>query len=316
MLETDMKKISITTSCFNEESNLRELYKRLMKVFQQLPQYNYEIIIADNCSTDGSRAILREIAAKDRRFKVIFNSNNFGYLRSPHNAFLQATGDAVIPMCSDLHDPPEVILDMVRKWEEGNMVVVAVKPKTRESFPMALVRKLYYKLLSRMSDSHEIIQNFTSFGLYDRRFMDAVKKYNDPYPYFRGMVSEIGFKRTYVEYVPEERKSGESKHNFFTLYDLAMTGFINHSKLPLRLAALMGFCLAGVNLIVALVYLVYKLLYWNTFSLGLAPMVIGLFFFSAVQLIFVGIIGEYISAILTQVKNRPLVIEQERINFD
>jgi len=310
------KKISVITPCFNEEFNLRELYERLKKVFHQLPHYDYEIIVADNRSTDRSRDILREIASQDKKFKVIFNSNNFGHLRSPINAFLQATGDAVIPINSDLQEPPETILDLVREWEAGFQVVVAIKQKTREQFPMAQIRRLYYYLLSRLSDTHETIQNFTGFGLYDRKFVEAFKKYLDPYPYFRGLVSEIGFKRTSVTYVRENRKHGVSENHFLTLYDIAMTGFVNHSKLPLRLAAFFGFCLAALNLFVAFVYFIYKLLFWQTFSLGLAPLVIGFFFFSAVQLIFIGVVGEYVGAILTQVKNRPLVIEEEKINFD
>jgi polyisoprenyl-phosphate glycosyltransferase len=311
-----MKKISVTLTCLNEEKNLHELYERLIKVFQELKDYDYEIIIADNCSTDGSRTILREIASRDKKFKVIFNSRNFGHLRSPINALRQASGDAVIPMCSDLQEPPEVIVDLVRQWEAGYQVVAAVKPKARERFPMALVRKYYYRLLGRMSDTHEIIENFTGFGLYDRKFMDALENYHDPYPYFRGLVSEIGFRRTSVEYIPGKRRHGRSKNNFFTLYDTAMTGFINHSKLPLRLAALIGFCLAFFNFLISIGYFIYKLLYWQTFSLGIAPLVIGFFFFCAIQLIFIGVVGEYVGAILTQVKNYPLVIEEEKINFE
>jgi glycosyltransferase involved in cell wall biosynthesis len=283
---------------------------------KQLPEYNYEIIIADNCSIDGSRDILHHIAAQDKNFKVIFNSNNFGHIRSPYNAILQTTGDAVVIMASDLQDPPEVILEFVKKWESGFQVVVAVKPKSKENLPMALVRKFYYWLLSCISDSNKIIRNFTGFGLYDRKFMDALRKYHDPYPYFRGLVSEIGFKRAEIEYIQDKRKHGVTKNNFFTLYDMAMTGFVNHSKFPLRLAAFCGFCLAGISLMIALGYLIYKFMYWNTFTLGLAPLVIGMFFFSAMQLIFIGIIGEYIGAISTQVKNHPLAIEDEKLNFE
>jgi glycosyltransferase involved in cell wall biosynthesis len=314
-MNTIMKKISIVSGCYNEEGNLQELYDRLIKVFKQLPQYDYEIIIADNYSIDGSRDILRRIAAQDKKFKVIFNAKNFGQVRSTYNALLQASGDAVVGMCSDLQNPPEIILDFVRQWEAGYQVVIATKPKSRESFLMSAVRKGYYRLLAKMSDSSEIIQDFTGFGLYDRKFMDGLRKYHDAYPYFRGLVSEIGLRRVVIEYVQEKRKHGKSKNSFFTLYDIAMTGFVNHSKLPLRLAAFSGFCLAGISLIIALGYFIYKLIFWETFELGLAPLVIGLFFFSAVQLIFIGIIGEYIGAILTQVKNWPLAIEDEKINF-
>ena len=314
-MEAELKRISLVAGCFNEEGNLQEFYDRIVAVFKGLSGYCYEIIVADNCSTDGSREILRRLAAGDEDFKVIFNANNFGQVRSPFNALLQATGDAVVAMCSDLQTPPEMIPEFIRRWEEGSDVVVAVKKNSHESLPMKLVRKTYYRLLSQMSDSSEMIHDFTGFGLYDRRFMEALKQYHDPYPYFRGLVSEIGFRRSVVEFVQEKRKHGQTKNTFFTLYDVAMTGFVNHSRLPLRLAAFFGFCLAGLSLLVALVYLVYKLMFWSTFSLGLAPLVIGVFLFAAVQLIFIGIIGEYVGAILTQVKNQPLVIEEERLNF-
>lgn len=310
------KKISIVSGCYNEEGNLQEFYDRIIKVMDQFPQYSYEIIIADNCSTDRTRDILRQIASGDKTFKVIFNANNFGPIRSGYNAFMQASGDAVVLMSSDLQDPPEVIADMVRKWEEGYKVVVAIKSQSKEKRSTFLLRRFYYWLLLKFSDTDHIIQNFTGFGLYDRKVMNALKQYHDPNPYFRGFISEIGFRRTEIEFLQPQRKHGRSKHNFFTLYDYAMSGFVNHSKLPLRLATFSGFCLAGVSLLIALAYFIYKLLYWETFSLGLAPLVIGLFFFSAVQLIFIGIIGEYVGAILTQVKNHPLVIEDEKLNFE
>jgi glycosyltransferase involved in cell wall biosynthesis len=310
------KKISIVSGCYNEEGNLREFYDRIIKVMARLPQYSYEIIIADNCSTDSSRDILRRIASQDKNFKVIFNANNFGPIRSGYNAFLQASGDAVVLLCSDLQNPPELIADLIRKWEEGYQVIAAIKSRGKENPLIFRLRRFYYWLLSKCSDTDHIVQNFTGFGLYDRKFMNALKQYRDPVPYFRGFVSEIGFRRTEIEYVHERRKHGRSKHNFFTLYDVAMTGFVNHSRLPLRLATFSGFCLAGMSLLLALGYLVYKLLYWETFSLGLAPLIIGLFFLFAMQLIFIGIIGEYIGVILTQVKNHPLAIEDEKINFD
>jgi glycosyltransferase involved in cell wall biosynthesis len=312
---TDQKKISIVSGCYNEEGNLQEFFDRLIKVLAKFPQYKYEIIVADNCSTDNSRNILRRIAAQDKNFKVILNSRNFGPIRSGYNAFLQATGDAVVLMSSDLQDPPELIAEFIRKWEEGYLVVCAIKNRSRGNPLMFLLRRSYYRLLSRFSEADYIIENFTGFGLYGRKVMDALKRYHDPVPYFRGFISEIGFPRAEISFVQPRRKHGRSKHTFFSLYDVAMSGFVNHSKLPLRLATFSGFCMAFFSLIVALGYLIYKLLFWQTFTLGLAPMVIGLFFFSAVQLIFVGIIGEYVGAILTQVKNRPLAIEEEKINF-
>ena len=222
----------------------------------------------------------------------------------------------MVLLSSDLQDPPELLAEMIPKWIEGFQVVAAIKNKSEQGFAMSIVRRFYYWLLSRFSDNDEIILNFTGFGLYDRKVMDALKLYRDAVPYFRGFISEIGFKRVDIEFIQPPRHHGSSKHNFFTLYEVAMAGFVNHSKLPLRLATFSGFCLAGMSLLIALAYLVYKLVRWDTFILGLAPLVIGLFFFSAVQLIFIGIIGEYVGAILTQVKNHPLAIEDEKINFD
>ncbi len=308
------KVISITTSCFNEEGNLPEWYARTLSTLNKLPCYDYEFIVADNCSTDRSRVILREIAEHDKKFKVIFNANNFGWIRSPFNAFIQAQGDAVVFLCSDLQEPPELIADFVRHWESGAQVVCGVKPKSHENPLMFHVRRIYYRLLASFSDTPQI-QNFTGFGLYDRKFVDALRLFKEPYPYFRGLVSEIGFRRVEVPFTQAARKHGKRKSSFFSLYDVAMTGFVNHTKLPLRLASFSGFILAGLSLLVALGYFIYKLCFWNTFSLGLAPIVVGLFFFSSVQLIFIGVVGEYIGAIWTQVKNRPLVIEEERINF-
>jgi polyisoprenyl-phosphate glycosyltransferase len=311
----DQKKISIVSGCLNEEGNLQEFYDRVIKVLSQFPQYKYEIIIADNCSTDGSRDILRQIASRDKNFKVIFNSRNFGSTRSGHNAFLQATGDAVVPITSDLQDPPELIAEFIRKWEEGYQVVCAIKNQSKANPLMFLLRRFYYRWLARFSDADHIIENFTGFGLYGRKVLAALKQYQDPNPYFRGFISEIGFPRSEISFVQPPRKHGRSKHTFLSLYDYAMVGFVNHSKLPLRLATFSGFCLAAISLIIALGYLIYKLVFWETFTLGMAPLVIGLFFFSAVQLTFIGIVGEYVGAILTQVKNRPLAIEDEKINF-
>lgn len=308
------KTISVTTSCYNEEGNLQEWYDRTIATLSQFPCYDYEFIVADNCSTDRSRAILRDIAARDKKFKVIFNSNNFGYIRSPYNAFLQGSGDAVVWMCSDLQEPPEVLEQLVQAWEKGFLVVCAVKPTSYENALMFRVRSMFYWLMRKVSESPQI-EHFTNFGLYDRRFVDALRKFNEPYPYFRGLVTEIGFSRTEIPYAQECRRHGKSTSSFSKLYDYAMTGFVNHTKLPLRLAALLGFALAGLCFAASIFYFIYKLVFWETFSLGIAPVVIGVFFISGVQLVFIGIIGEYLGAVWTQVKNRPLVIEDERINF-
>ena len=312
----ERKLISITGGCYNEVGNLEELYHRCIKVVEQFPQYDFEFIFSDNCSSDGTRELIRKLAAEDCRVKAIFNSNNFGHIRSPHYGMLQAKGDAVINLCTDLQDPPELIADMLLEWEKGSKVVIAVRKKSQNNVVMEAVRQGYYSLLEKVSGEKQVIRGFTGFGLYDRQFMDALKKYHDPYPYFRGLVSEIGFKRTEVPFVQEKRKHGKTKNNFFTLYDMAMTGFVNHTKLPLRLAVFSGFFIAFLSMLAALGYLIYKCCNWNSFQVGMAPLVIGLFFLSAIQLIFIGILGEYIGAIYTQVKNKPLVIEEERINFD
>ncbi len=311
-----MKTISIVSGCYNEEENLEELYQRCLAVLQKFPGYDYEFILEDNCSTDGTRSVLRKLAAADPKFKVILNAANYGHIRSPFNALLNASGDAAVWMCSDLQEPPEVIEEFIRKWEEGYRVVVGVRSGTHASLLMECSRKCYYASLSFFAPGETVIPKFTGFGLYDRVFLDALKRFHEPYPYFRGLVGEIGFRRAEVPFVQERRKHGRTKNNFFTLYDMAMTGFVNHTKLPLRLAGFTGFLLAIFSFLTAFAYLIYKLLFWDTFNLGLAPLVTGLFFFSAVQLIFIGIIGEYLGAVWTQVRNRPLVIEEERINFD
>lgn len=314
-MSNEKKLISISVMCFNEELNLRELCERLLKVFNQLPQYDFEVIISDNCSTDGSRSILREIAAEDYRFKIILNSANFGPVRSAYNTLMSCRGDAAIPLNSDLQEPPELILEFIKKWEEGYKVVCAIKNKSHENPVMFLIRKIYYSLLSASAEG-KIIHNFTGLGLYDRQFIEALRKYNDPYPFLRGLITEIGFNRVEVPYTQEKRKYGKSSFNFFSYYDYAITGVVNQTKLPLRMAVFTGLILAMCSFLVALGYLIYKILYWNTFTVGMAPLVIGLFFFSSVQLIFIGFIGEYLGAVWTQVKNKPLVIEEERINFD
>jgi len=310
-----MKLISIVTPCFNEEENIRELYESVKNVMLEVPGYRYEHIIIDNCSTDGTVAILREISLVDKRVKVILNARNFGWIRSPYYGILQANGDAVIMIVSDLQEPPEIIKQFISKWEEGYKIVIGIKNQSKENQLIFFFRKLYYRTLEKFSEGEQV-KNFTGFGLYDKTFINELKKLEDPYPYFRGLIVELGFKRTEIQFVQPVRIQGKSKSNLYALYDLAMLGFVNHSKLPLRLASIIGFSIGALSLLVALVYFVYKLVFWNSFSLGTAPIVIGLFFFSSIQLFFIGVIGEYIGAIYTQVRKRPLVIERERINFD
>ena len=307
--------ISVVSGCYNEEENVRECYEQVKKVFQEIGRYRYEHIFIDNASKDKTVAILREIAAKDKNVKVIVNARNFGHIRSGYHAMLIARGDAVISVVSDLQDPPELIKEFVRKWEEGYLVVIAVKVNSEESPLFFAIRKAYYEIVSRLAEI-ELTKNATGFGLYDRRFMDILSEIDDPYPYFRGLVSEIGFPMVQIPYRQPVRKRGLTTNNFYRLYDMAMLGITNHSKVPLRLATMLGFAVSFLSLCVAMGYLVFKLLYWNSFSLGLAPLEIGLFFFGSVQLFFIGILGEYIGAIHTQVQKRPHVVELERINFE
>jgi len=308
-----MKKVSIITPCYNEEENLEELYQRICHVMEKL-QYDYEHILIDNASTDRSVEILRKLAAKDRHVKVIMNTRNFGHIRSPYHALLQTTGEAVVCMASDLQDPPERIPEFIKKWEEGYKVVIGVKTRSEESGLFYFLRTIYYRILRNLSDV-PLIENFTGYGLYDRQVVDTLRDLNDPYPYFRGLIADLGYARAQVEFSQPRRKRGISKNNFYTLYDLAMLGLTGYTKVPLRLATMLGFVAAALSFVVGLVYLFYKLLFWQQFTLGSAPIVIGLFFLGSVQLFFLGIVGEYIGAIYTQVMKRPLVIEKERINF-
>jgi glycosyltransferase involved in cell wall biosynthesis len=308
--------ISVVIPCYNEEGNVREMCETLRELFAgPLSKYDYEQIFIDNASRDGTAAILRELAAQDPRVKVIINTRNFGHVRSPYHAFLRASGDAVTVLAADFQDPPSLIPQFVEKWEQGAKVVMAVKVGSDETFVMSAIRSSYYKLVARLS-SVEIIKNATGFGLYDKAFIDALRRIEDPYPYFRGIVSDIGYPVTTIPFHRPQRKRGITSNNFYTLYDLAMLGITNHSKVPLRLATMAGFAMGTVSLLVAIGYLVAKLMFWYSFTVGIAPLIISLFFFSSVQLFFIGILGEYIGSIHTYVQNRPLVIESESINFD
>ena len=310
-----MKKISIVTICYNEEGNIREYYEEVVNIFKPLAdRYTYEIVIADNASTDQTQQILREIAAQDKNFKVIFNARNFGANRSGNNAFMQADGDAVILMVSDLQDPPALIPEFIEKWEQGYKVVMAVKHRSKESRIMYFLRSLYYIALEKMSDV-KLIQHFTGFGLYDKQILEIYKTLNDPHPYFRGLISDIGFTPAIVYFTQPQRRHGKSKSSLLYLYDEAMLGITSYTKVPLRLATIVGFVTAFFSILIGLFYLIYKLIFWSSFSVGIAPLAIGLFFFGAIQLIFLGVIGEYISTVYVHVIRRPLVYEKERLNF-
>lgn len=308
------KLLSIVTPCFNEEANVQELYERVSATMAQLP-YDYEHICIDNHSTDNTVPLLKELAARDSRLKIIVNARNFGHIRSPYHAILQSRGDACVLIASDLQDPPEMILDFVKKWEQGFKTVLAVKPESDESSIMFGLRKIYYRLITRISEV-PLVQNATGAGLFDRQVVEILRKIKDPYPYFRGLLCEIGFPIATVPFKQPRRQRGVTKNNFYTLYDIGMLGITNHSKVPLRLMAISGFILAILSLLVALLFLVAKLAFWDSFQMGTAPIVIGVFFFGAMQAFFLGLVGEYIGSIHTQVRNLPLVTELERINFD
>ena len=307
--------ISISTGCFNEEENVESLRDQIDAIFQQLPQYTYELIFIDNHSSDGTVEKIRAMAARDKRVKLIVNARNFGPIRSPFHALMLAKGAAVIAMASDLQDPPELIREFLARWEEGHRIVVAVKKQSLESPAMWLVRRFYYWMLYKIAEIR-VIQNFTGFGLYDRKVVEIIRGLEDPYPYFRGIIAEIGFEPFEVPFTQPLRRRGITKNNFYMLFDMAMLGITSHSKVPIRLATMGGFFLAFVSLMISLTYLSLKIVFWNTFSMGMAPLVIGVFFFGSVQLFFTGLLGEYVAAIHTQVLKRPHVVEQERLNFD
>lgn len=309
-----MKRISIVSITYNEEGNVAQLYETVTAVMEKLPYYEYEFIIADNCSQDKTVDLLQERALKDKRLKLILNANNFGATRSQFNALLSASGDAAIVIPADLQVPPAIFPDLIKEWESGFEVVCATYTKAEGNWFIKHGRKLYYNLMERFADATHI-PNFTGPGLYDRKFLDALKKYREPDPYLRGLVSEIGFRQTSYNYAKEPRKSGRSNYRFWQLYDVALSGMVNYSKMPLRLTTFFGYIIALLCIICAFTYLVAKLIWWDSFSFGMAPLVIGMFFIGAVQLVSIGILGEYVIATLVQAKDKPHVIERKRINF-
>lgn len=310
-----MKKlISIITPCYNEQDNVEELCQRVRGTMERLA-YDYEHIFIDNCSTDETVIKIKKIASDDKRVKLIVNIRNFGHIKSPYYALLQARGDACVLIASDLQDPPEMIPEFVEKWEKGFNTVLAVKPESKESPVMFFLRKVYYNLITKISDV-PLVKNATGAGLFDRKVIDILRRINDSYPYFRGLVCEVGGPIATVPFVQPRRARGITKNNFFTLYDLAMLGITNHSKVPLRLMTMFGFSISALSLLAALAFFVAKLIYWNSFQLGIAPLIIGLFFFNSTLIFFMGVLGEYIGSIHTQIRNMPLVVEAERINFE
>jgi glycosyltransferase involved in cell wall biosynthesis len=299
------KLISIVTPTYNEIDNIELLLNRIRDVIAPLQQYDFEILVIDNCSKDGTQEKIRELASKDLRIKAIFNARNFGHIRSPYYGILQSTGVATIYMASDFQDPPEIIPQFIEEWEKGWKLVMAVKPVSEGSSVMHFFRKTYYRLIDKISDV-SILRDSTGFGLYD---------INDPYPFLRGLICELGYPIKSIPFIQPRRLGGITKNNFYTLFDIAMLGMVSHSKVPIRIAALTGFILGATSMLVALYFLAMKLIFWDSFPLGGAPVLIGLFFLFGVLLFFIGILGEYIGSIHTYIQNRPIVVEKERINF-
>ena len=310
-----MKLISIVTPCFNEEENIHELYNEIKQIMGSMQGYSYEHIFADNASTDKTIEILRELAQLDKNVKVILNTRNFGAVRSAYHGLLRAKGDAAIMIVADFQDPPSVINEFIQKWEAGYKIVVGVKDKSEELKVVFRLRSFYYRLLAKFSDV-DLIEHFTGFGLYDKQVIQTMRKLNDPNPYFRGLVAELGYEYEVVKYSQPIRLRGHSKVKWFTLYDIGMHGLTSYSKLPLRFAAIIGSIFALISFCIGIFYLIVKLLNWESYSLGIASIAVGLFFFSSIQLVFLGILGEYIGSIYIQVLKRPHVIEKETLNFD
>lgn len=311
-----MKKVSILIPTFNEESNVELLWKSIKKEFETyLPKYDYEIVFIDNYSIDKTRDIIKKICKSDKRVKAIFNIKNFGQFNSPFYGLLQTTGDCTILMCADFQDPVDMIHKFVKEWENGYKIVIGIKSKSKENKIMYCIRTCYYRLIKKFS-SIEQIEHFTGFGLYDKKFIDFLKTLDESQPYLRGIVAEFGYKRKEIEYTQEKRKSGKTKNNWYSLYDAGMIGITSYTKGIIRLATIFGFINAFLSLFIGMVYLIQKLIFWDKFSAGVAPILIGQFFIGSILLFFIGLLSEYILNINTRIMKRPLVVEESRINFD
>jgi glycosyltransferase involved in cell wall biosynthesis len=312
---SNRKLVSIVAGCFNERENIAELYQRITDVMAKVPHLDYEILLIDNASTDGTVEVIREIAETDKRLKAIVNVRNFGHIRSPYHALLLAQGDAVIGMASDLEDPPELILQFIKKWEEGFKIAIGVRDKHEETGIMPFLRKSYYELIGRISEVEQV-HNFTGFGLYDKAVMDILRVIDNPYPYFRGLICEIGYARAEIPFDKPVRKRGISKGTLLVYLDSALLGIVNHSKAPLRLATIIGLAMSGLSFMTGIYYLLRKLIAWNEFQMGIAPLAIGVFFFMGMLFLLIGLLGEYVGLLVTHTVKRPMVVERERINFD
>lgn len=312
-----MKKISIMVPCYNEIENIEPISRTIVHILEtELPQYDYEVLFIDNASTDGTRDKIEQICEKNNKIKAIFNVTNFGQFNSPFHGMCQTTGDCTITMCCDFQDPPELIPVFVKEWEKGHKIVSGIKTSSKEPGIIYFLRSVYYKMIRNMS-SVKMIEHFTGFGLYDKTFIALLKELNDPIPFLRGIVAEYGagFNLKEIEYEQPKRRAGKTHNNFYTLYDAAMLSFTSYTKVGLRLATFVGGACAGISMIIGIVYLILKLLYWDKYPMGIAPLTIGVFLLGGIQLLFIGIIGEYILNINTRVIHRPIVVEEKRINF-
>ena len=311
-----MKKISIVVPTYNEEENVKPLSEAIIDEFaKSLPEYDYEIIFIDNDSQDATRPILRKLAEGNKKIKAIFNAKNFGQFNSPYYGLLQSTGDCTILMCADFQDPIDMIPKFVHEWENGYRIVIGQKVTSKENKIMYWLRSMYYRTIQKYSEVEQI-EHFTGFGLYDKEFIQVLRDLKDPTPFLRGIVAELGFKRKEIPYEQQLRRAGKTSNNFYRLFDAAMLGFTSYTKVGLRLATFAGAGVAAISFIIAVVYLILKLIYWDRFVAGTAPILIGMFFLGSIQLLFLGFMGEYILSMNQRIMNRPLVVEEERINFD
>lgn len=311
-----MKKISVLIPTYNEEKNVVPLSEEIINIFNnELNNYKYEIIFIDNYSNDNTRLNIIKLCKENKNIKAIFNAKNFGWTKSPYYGLLQMTGDCVICMVADFQTPPKMIVDFVREWESGYKIVIGIKNKSKENPIMYFIRSIYYKLIKYISET-EHIEQFMGFGLYDKEFINVLKNLDDCYPYFRGIVAELGYKIKKINYEQQKRKFGKSKSNLYMLYDYAMLGIVSYSKIVMRLSTMIGFLFSFLSFLSGLIYFVYKIIYWELFYIGIAPLIIGVFFIGSIQLFFIGLLGEYILNINTRIMKRPLVIEEKRINFD
>ncbi|SFO34428.1 Glycosyltransferase involved in cell wall bisynthesis [Pseudobutyrivibrio sp. JW11] len=309
-----MKKISVLIPTYNEQENVEPLSEAIIEEFSKIPQYDYDITFIDNDSQDSTRDIIRGLCVKNKKIKAIFNAKNFGQNNSPYYGITQTDGDCTIMMCADFQDPVEMIPKLIAEWEKGYKIVSAIKTTSKENKVIRFLRTCYYKMIKKFSEVEQI-EHFTGFGLYDKSFVEVMKNLGDPTPFLRGIVAELGFRRTEIPYEQQRRRAGKTHNNFFTLYDIAMLSFTSYTKVGLRLATFVGGIVSLFSFIIAIVYLVLKLIYWDRFVAGTAPILIGMFFLGSLQLLFLGFMGEYILSMNQRIMNRPLVVEEERINF-